>query len=334
MANFDKFANLNPKGWDSKSATQMLSMGQNAHIGLWGGGPAGEDLIVKAQDSTICVVHEEPRPRGWPHWRHFILTALQDGETRINANTGAGAAWASMIVKVTGHAAVRLVFYPGESKAGSMTVGTIYVIGGHGERMQAAGGPPVGRYDRGGHTIEPTPAGNYVLGPRIHVVTASWPSSVIPWGAGLRINAAGEVEFEAQPGRWKQATGAAGAVTQAQMAFYKKDKVHPKLSDVIVQVRGYFIDSKTGKLWNSTWEFNDFGRWGWNLLQHGKGTPYYVHTTPDDEHATEQKKAVLLANSHGCIHLIPNERDRLMKAGYLKEGIPFEVRPYTETATP
>src|SRR5437588_521147 len=118
MANFGKFANLSLSGWKAGTLTQTVSVGQNAHIGLWG----------------------------------------------------------------------------------AVTMGTIYVIGAGGESMKAAGGPPVGRPDRGGHTIDPTPAGNYVLGPRIHVVAPSWPTSAIPWGAALRLNAAGEVEYEASPG--------------------------------------------------------------------------------------------------------------------------------------
>ena len=333
MANFGKFANLSPTGWSAGTGTQGISIGHNAHIGLWGGGPAGEDLIVKPEDPKICVVHEEPRPAGWAHWRHFLLTALQDGETRVNASMPSGAIWASMSVKVTGHSGVRLVFFPGERMAGSATEGTIYVIGGAGESMQAAGGPPVGRNDRGGHTVEPTPPGNYVLGPRIHVVTQSWPFSVIPWGAALRIAADGEAEYETSPGKWTKATGATGTVTRAQMMFNQRDKKNIKLDDVVIKIRQVFI-KPDGTLRDTTWKHNDFGRWGWNLLRDGKGTAYFVHTTPDDEHATETGKAVFLANSHGCIHLVPNERDRLMRAGFLKQGVPFEVRSYSETSGP
>src|SRR5215471_6789876 len=192
MANFGKYANLSPKGWNEKASTQVIALGQNAHIGLWGGGPAGEMLVVKADSPTICTVHEVPGSRAYSNWRHFLITALQDGETTITAKMPTGAVWASMTVKVAGHAGIRLVFFPGERLEGSATVGTIYVIGAHGESIRAAGGPPAGRRDHGGHTFEPTPAGNYILGPRIHVVAPSWPMSVIPWGAALRINGDGE----------------------------------------------------------------------------------------------------------------------------------------------
>jgi hypothetical protein len=334
MANFGKYANLSTKGWTDKPATQVIANGQSAHIGLWGGGPAGETLVVKADDPTICVAHEEPANTRYATWRHFLLTALQDGETAITAKMPTGAVWASMTVKVTGHAGVQLIFFPGERISGSATVGTIYVIGGHGESMRAAGGPPIGRNDRGGHTIEPTLPGHYVLGPRIHVVAPSWPMSVIPWGAALRINGDGEAEYKASSGKWHLATGPKGAVTQAQLRFLQKDKLKPNPALVADTVRNILIDPATKTLRTTTWNKNDFGRWGWNLLRGGKGTPYFVHTTPEDEHASDEARAVFLANSHGCVHLVPGERDRLMSAGYLKQGVPFEVRPYSEAGPP
>jgi hypothetical protein len=200
--------------------------------------------------------------------------------------------------------------------------------------MKAAGGPPVGSPDRGGHTIEPTPPGFYTLGARVHVVTTSWPKSVIPYDAALRINAGGEVEYEASPKNWKVATGPNGDVTKAKMAFMRRDKLTPDLATVIVQVRAFFIDPATGNLKDTTWLKNDFGRWGWNLLSRGHATAYFIHTTPGDEQTTREGKDVFLDNSHGCIHLVPAERDRLEKAGYLKRGVSFEVRPYTEAGPP
>ena len=338
MANFDKFANLSPAGWSKASATQTVNLGNNAHIGLWGGGPKGETLTVKAADPTICIVHEEPLPTSFANWRHFLITALRDDETTIDAFLpGTTNSWASMTVKVVGKASVRLVFFPGEHTTKRATRGTIYVIGGNGEQMKAAGGPPRPPKNapaEGGHTVDSTPAGNYVLGPRIHVTTASWPMSVIPWGAKLRLNASGEVEFEASSGKWVVATGPNGAVTKAQMTFDQRSGLKPDLKATISDVRDIFIDPKTNALLFAEWEQNDFGRWGWNLTQGGKQTAYYVHTTPDDEATSATKKKVFLLNSHGCVHLDPAERDAMMTAGYLKQGTPFEVRPYTETGPP
>jgi hypothetical protein len=84
----------------------------------------------------------------------------------------------------------------------------------------------------------------------------------------------------------------------------------------------------------SVWLLNDFGRWGWNLRRHGHRSPYFIHTTPEDEAATAAGRAVFLANSHGCVHLIPLERDRMMAQRFLKEGTEFEVRRYGEIGPP
>jgi hypothetical protein len=338
MANFGKFGNLSTKGWDATAAVQTLGLGQNAHIGLWGGGPAGEDLEVSCLDKTICVAHEEPLPRQ-PHWRHFLLTALQDGETEVRALVpGTSSVYARMTVKVVGKAGVRLVFFPGERTSGSTLLGTIYVIGGHGEAISAAGGPAVAGSvpHQGGHTFEPTPPGLYTLGPKRHVIAPSWTASAIPWGASLRINSAGEVEYQDDSGTggWHLVTGPRGVLTQAYFEFKRRSGVPVSMAAAITAMRNALIDPATAALRVSTWELNDFGRWGWNLHQGGKPTAYFIHTTPDDERTSAAGSVVNLANSHGCVHVKPKDRDDFIGKGYLNEGVEFEVRPYSETGPP
>jgi hypothetical protein len=63
-------------------------------------------------------------------------------------------------------------------------------------------------------------------------------------------------------------------------------------------------------------------------------TAFYIHTTPDDERDTVDNKAIKLAKSHGCVHIVPEQRDQMISAGYLKEGVTFEVRSYSERADP
>jgi len=335
MANFGKFGNLSLNGWDEKSTTQTIAVGGSAHVGLWGGGPGGVDLEVNCLDETVCVSHEEPRPRQ-PHWRHFLLTGLQKGTTQFQAMFNGGV-WASMKVHVTGSSGIKLIFFPGERVSGSRLLGTIYVIGGNGEAIPAAGGPAVGGKNPkdGGHTFEPTPAGHYTLGPKQHVIAPSWTTSAIPWGAKLRINN-GEVEYEDDSGKggWHLVTGPNGVLTLAHLHFQQKNKVKLTLADAIVAVRNALIDTSTGTLRVTTWELNDFGRWGWNLRQNGQHTGYYVHTTPKDEQSTAAGQVVLLANSHGCIHVRPSDRDDFIKNKYFAEGVDFEVRPYSETGPP
>jgi L,D-transpeptidase catalytic domain len=233
---------------------------------------------------------------------------------------------------------IRLVFFPGERTSHGAVLGAIYVIGGKGERFEAAGGPRTGfkRATDGGHTGEPTPAGRYTLGPKQHVVTSSWPMSTIPFGAALRLNK-GEVEWEndAQPGIWHVATGPSGAVTRAFTAFMQRSGQSVSLKDAVEAVRDIFVDRPTGTLLFTVWKQNDFGRWGWNLRNaRGAGTAYFIHTTPDDEAETEARKAFFLANSHGCIHIRPIDRDKMIALGYLKQGVEFDVRSYDEKGPP
>ena len=233
---------------------------------------------------------------------------------------------------------VRMVFYPGERHEGSLTVGTIYVVNASGrviDSVQAAGGPDSSGKAQGGHTFEPTPAGHYTLGPKHHHITSGWPNSSIPWGAKLRLsNKSKEVEYEYAPGQWNLATGSNGAVTHAYITFMQRGGNHPDVQLASRTVREGFLDQKTGKLKFETWRKNDFGPWAWNLRKNGQITPYYIHTTPDSEQAASTNGAVFLDNSHGCVHLVPADRDRLVAAGYLKEGTSFEVKPYSEKGPP
>ena len=69
-----------------------------------------------------------------------------------------------------------------------------------------------------------------------------------------------------------------------------------------------------------TYDLNAFGEWSWNLTQNGARTQYYLHTTPDDEHATKAGTAFQLQNSHGCVHVKPADRNAWKDKGYFKAG--------------
>jgi|GEM_PF-2809167 len=343
MAYFDKLLTLDKTGWDKIKETQSLALGKTAYIGLFGQGPAGEVLVVSATNPAICVTHEEPAPT-ITGWRLFLLTSLQDGDTIVTARTPTGIVAASLTAHVTGKSGLRMVFFPGErtmvNGGQTVTIGTIYAIGAAGQSMSAAAGPPgmpVGGKlvpGQAGHTRESTPAGQYILGPQEHVTTRSWPGSVVPWSAPLRINSAGEVEFQAKSTHWTLATGPRGEVTWAYSVYVKRNGASFTPRQIQDAVREIFIDPTTRKLRWPTYRANDFGLWGWNLTKNGQRTGYFIHTTPDNENDSATATIQNLQNSHGCVHLVPQERDRLMKAGLLKEGMPFEVRPYTETGPP
>ena len=349
MAGFDKFANLSLHGWNKATLTQTIKVGESAHIGLWGGGPAGEDFDVFGSDDRICVTHEEPRPKMavYKNWRHFLLTGLKPGTVNVKAFLpGTSSEYArALTVVVTGSSKVKLIYFPGENDfpdadGGTTTMGTIYVIGGKGEAIRAAGGPRVGYTNPadGGHTAEPTPAGHYTLGPRKHVVTSSWWQSSIPYDAALRLNAKGDVEFQDDEGKgnWVQATGANGVLTKALYGYKTRMKEKTTPAAVDAELRASLINPITKTLRTTIWKDNDFGRWGWQLVRKGEGTPYFLHTTPLNEKAYEadNKTVADISNSHGCIHIDPFDRDDFIKKGYLEAGTEFEVRPYSEKGPP
>jgi hypothetical protein len=239
----------------------------------------------------------------------------------------------------------RLVFFPADKishdtqrgDSEDFWLGTIYVVVG-GQTVAhftACGGPRRGSPDRG-HTAGQTPAGNYTLGPRHHHVTKNWPNSCIPWGASIRRAVNGEVEFDDGSG-WKPATGDGAPMNMAIIRSNVLARLPvPPPEDIREAARQAFAarpSDPNGPL-VTIWRRNDFGIWAFNLRHQGKGTPYYIHTTPEDERDAANGRAFSLAQSHGCIHIRPNDRDTMMEEGYLDAGIHIEVRDYRAKGPP
>jgi hypothetical protein len=225
---------------------------------------------------------------------------------------------------------IRLSLFPGETQDGAVTRGHLYVYSGDQVVAQfpACAGPAgAPRRDRGGHTATQTPAGRYVLGEAQHHISGGWPLSSIPWGAQLRHRSDGDVEWSMDGVNWRPATGPDGDLTLAGIVFRARS-VGRSLSDeekrqVVEQYRDIFSDSDV------SYRQNDFGEWAWNLEQPaGRSTPYFLHTTPDDEAATAAGREVSLTNSHGCVHIRPVDRDLLLRNGWLQRGTPFTVETY------
>lgn len=39
---------------------------------------------------------------------------------------------------------------------------------------------------------------------------------------------------------------------------------------------------------------------------------------------------IMQSRDDGCVHLRPTDRDEFIRKGYLRDGVDFEVRPYSE----
>lgn len=222
----------------------------------------------------------------------------------------------------------KLVLYPGERLTPKgVTVGTIYVIHGHGERYEMAGGPPPGNRQAGpgGHVADVTPPGEYTLDHAEHHTTANWPLSVVPWGAQVR-ERDGEIEY--QVGRnWIRATGPKGTVTRAMRLFAQRSNAPLSLEQASSEARRLFVPRRGSLV--STWTYNDFGKWSWNLKRRGHRTPYFIHTTPRAEReALLDPPQYEVEQSHGCVHIRPADRDEMMSRGYLAEGTAVRILNY------
>ncbi|MGC1618068.1 MAG: hypothetical protein WA765_06215 [Candidatus Acidiferrum sp.] len=218
-------------------------------------------------------------------------------------------------------------------------LGRIYVMGGRGESYEAAGGPPPGKghKDSGGHRAGYTPPGLYILGRQEHHTTMGWPNSSIPYGAPLRAGSDGYVEF-LDHGHWKKADGPHGVWTEATKQFSQRDGEPAVITEEDKSDFRKYAYRQDGSL-RPTWIRNDFGEWSWNLMRLGKRTPYYVHTTPEDEafYRAPVDRDVILAlvgQSHGCVHLLPRDRDEMMQRGYLKQGIHIQIMHYKQKGPP
>lgn len=224
-----------------------------------------------------------------------------------------------------------LVVYPGESTNRlGQAVGHLYVNDGP-ERFDVAGGPPTLRpiVDAGGHTATRTPPGRYTLGPAEHHTTQGWPKSVVPWGAALReVN---EIVQYQVSGRWIDASGVNGNVTQAILMFAAKSKRPMPVLVASRHARQMFYDQQSGKL-KLQWRENDFGKWSWNLRLRGHRTVFFVHTTPVDEAAGASDFE--LVESHGCLHIRPKDRDTMVGKGYLRESTTLIVKTYEDRWSP
>jgi hypothetical protein len=137
-------------------------------------------------------------------------------------------------------------------------------------------------------------------------------------------------------GPWRDATGPNGVATKAELHHIPYLTPQQDLEVADDQARAHFmefIDVYDHRLM-SEYRRNDFGEWAFNLTKGGAKTPYFLHTTHYDEAHTAAQEVYSLKNSHGCIHIRPSDRARLMVLSCLRQGVQVEVKGYDEKGPP
>lgn len=209
---------------------------------------------------------------------------------------------------------MELHFYPGQklliAKDGGKVLG----------RFEAWGGPPsMGNDPR--MAEEPTWPGDYIINKAHPYRTSTWQLSRIKWGTELKDQPAkNDVWYKMGNGKW---------------ASIKKDHHIPRVEIIRLYSSLYKV-----KAVPKTWVFNDFGpisiRWFKDLNKNKKLdknehlSGQMFHTTAENEAEKSLGEPLKMTLSHGCIHLRPAQRDKMLKMGAFKAGTPFTVHEYDE----
>ncbi|WP_417362074.1 L,D-transpeptidase family protein [Gallaecimonas pentaromativorans] len=189
-------------------------------------------------------------------------------------------------------------------------------------KFEAMGGPEkIGEDPR--MAEEPTWPGKYIIEKVEAYRTPTWRYSKLAWGTKLKPTPGKtDVWYQLKSGKWGSLNQLFG-LNDTQSLVKSLNKQYYGKSEI-----------------PATWLFNDFGplaiRWfkdiNGNGILDGKETlsGQMFHTTPENEAEKETGNPVRLVHSHGCIHLKPNDRDRMMAIGAFKKGTIFTVHKYHE----
>jgi hypothetical protein len=188
-------------------------------------------------------------------------------------------------------------------------------------KYDAVGGPEVAAIGGDGFTAGPTDAGRYRVaycGKHSSRRYATW--SKIKWGTEIK-EEGGNVLVK-HKGKW---------TALSNLTTVDKD-------DLV----NYYEELYGKKELPKKWVFNDFGHMTCYFykdrnknrrLDADKGEKVhgeFFHTTPRTEAETDLGLPVLLDESHGCIHVKPNDIDKMIKSGHMKSGNSVVIHGYRE----
>ncbi|PZP52275.1 MAG: hypothetical protein DI598_01110 [Pseudopedobacter saltans] len=211
------------------------------------------------------------------------------------------------------------------------------------DAYDAHGGPKIRYKAPDGYWADPTDRGRYLIGKiEKHVSPQKYFYSSIPWGSPLiLINGILNVKIH---GKWIP-------ITTVNSEWKKLSN-----SDAIKLVKEANESFRTDNLnidfryVPDKWIFNDFGHISVKYFKDSNGNGHqdkneieksdFIHTTPQDEIETYRAKRnknvpqINLSQSHGCIHVKPNDIDAMIAKGYLAKGNVVQVHGYNEKKIP
>jgi hypothetical protein len=208
----------------------------------------------------------------------------------------------------------QLHFYPGDKRL-IFFLGLKVVLD-----VEAWGGPDEVQPKRAGERFPPAPTtpGRFRIGWIGQYLTPTWKLSQLAWGTPIKRDPKSDSDFLYQvgPGRWRSVKQKTGVGADELVEEYERLTLKRGVPD--------------------KWVFNDFGpiavryyRDKNNNRKQDKDEPLsgeMFHTTPDNE----VNPRAPLGLSHGCVHVRPSDRDRLIQNGAFKIGTLLVIHRYGE----
>ena len=173
-------------------------------------------------------------------------------------------------------------------------------------------------------TAIPTKPGRFLIWKIGPYRTQTWKASRIRWGTRLRLDPhhPDDVLYEVSPGRWASVLKATEVYTRTEIKnryqeLYGRYEVPPR------------------------WVFNDFGKVAIRYFRdrnHNGQLDPEEHLEGEMFHSTAENEAetvltpdkIRMETSHGCIHLRPVQRDKLIKDGIMVRGRTLIIHRYDE----
>jgi hypothetical protein len=193
-------------------------------------------------------------------------------------------------------------------------------------RGQAYGGPSERVPVPGAPEYTPTPAGTFVLMDPAPYKTRTWKFSEIAWGTKLKRNPRNpnDVQYLVRIQMGREIWGS--LLSDFSITADDIETYHRVLYGVAMVPR--------------KWIFNAFGPIAVRFFKDTNNNRRLdiateslqgamFHTTAENEAEAAQSIPLRMTNSHGCIHMKPNDRDSLIGLGGLKAGLTLVIHPYT-----